>query len=165
MVLWQRELIYLSLKEPEDREGALNKQLLGMKRSYLAEVKCRREHSRKRKNMCKDPWRNKCDVIKELEGIKAWGRVTNCNVVEVVGTRANQAQKSYVKGMPGWFSQLSIQLLISAQVMISPFLNSSPTQGSALTIQNLLGLLSLSLPLCPFPICILSLSLFLSLSK
>ena len=46
-----------------------------------------------------------------------------------------------------WFSQLSISLLISAQVIISWFVGSSPTLGSALTAWNLLGILSgLSLP-------------------
>ena len=47
----------------------------------------------------------------------------------------------------GWLSQLSIQLLILAQVMISWFVSSSPTSGSELTVQNLLGILSLPLSL------------------
>ena len=48
--------------------------------------------------------------------------------------------------------------LISAQVMISWFVRSSPESGSALTMQSLFGILSLSLSLCPSPG--LSVSLF-----
>ena len=50
-------------------------------------------------------------------------------------------------GTPGW---LSHQLLISAQVMISQAMGSSPASGSVLTAQSLLGFSlspSLSLPL------------------
>ena len=48
-----------------------------------------------------------------------------------------------------WLSGLSIQLLISAQVMISWFVSWSPVSDSALTMQSLLGIfcLLLSLPL------------------
>ena len=57
-------------------------------------------------------------------------------------------------GVPGWLSQLSIQLLIEAQVMISQFVESSPVLGSALAEWSLLGILSPSLsalpPLMPF---------------
>ena len=52
--------------------------------------------------------------------------------------------------MPGCLSQLSIQLLISAQVMISQLVSSSPASGSALAVQGLLGILSLPLSL-PLP--------------
>ena len=52
---------------------------------------------------------------------------------------------------------LSIWLLVSAQIMISWFINLSPTSGSVLTAQSLLGILSLPLSL-PLP-CSLSLSL------
>ena len=48
-------------------------------------------------------------------------------------------------GVPGWLSQLSLRILISAQVMISQFVSSSPT--SALTVQSLLGILCLLLSL------------------
>ena len=34
---------------------------------------------------------------------------------------------------PGWLSWLSLQLLVSAQVMTSGFVNSSPTSDSVLT--------------------------------
>ena len=61
---------------------------------------------------------------------------------------------------PEWFSWLSIQLLVSAQVMISWFVGSSPTLGSALVVQSLLGILSLSLPLL-----LLTLSLSLKINK
>ena len=67
-------------------------------------------------------------------------------------------------GTPGWLSWLSIRLLISAQVMISWLLRSSPVWGSALTLQSLLGILSLPLSL-PLPAHALSLSLSLSLNK
>ena len=53
-------------------------------------------------------------------------------------------------GAPGWLSQLRVQLVISAQVMISRFMGSSPTLGSALTVWSLLGILSFSLPLPTF---------------
>ena len=47
-----------------------------------------------------------------------------------------------------WMAQLVECLLISAQVMISWFMGLSPTLGSALAPQSLLGILSLlSLPL------------------
>ena len=45
-------------------------------------------------------------------------------------------------GVPKWFSWLSVPLLISAQVMISRFVDSSPVSGSALTAWSLLGILS-----------------------
>ena len=40
-------------------------------------------------------------------------------------------------GAPGWLSPLSVQLLKSAQVMISRFVSSRPTWGSVLTAQSL----------------------------
>ena len=60
-------------------------------------------------------------------------------------------------GTPVQLRQLSIRLLIFAQVIISWFVNSSPTSHSALTVQSLLGFLSPSLS-AP-----LSLALYLSL--
>ena len=57
---------------------------------------------------------------------------------------------------PGWLSSLSIQLLISAQVMISWFVTFSLELGSELKVRNLLRVLSLSVSL--------SLSLYLPLS-
>ena len=60
-------------------------------------------------------------------------------------------------GAPGWLSQLSIQLLISARVMISEFMESSPALGSVLTAWSLLGILSP--PLSAHPLLVLSLSL------
>ena len=65
--------------------------------------------------------------------------------------------------MPVWFSGLSVQSLILAQVMISPFMGSSPMSVSVLTAQSLLGILSLPLSL-PLP-CSLSLSLSLKINK
>ena len=64
-----------------------------------------------------------------------------------------------LSGVPGWLSQLSVQLLISAQVMILCFVRSSPASGSAMSAQSLLGIHSLSLSLCPYPTHMHSLSL------
>ena len=79
-------------------------------------------------------------------------------------------------GTSGYLRWLSIQLLISAQVMTSRFLSLSLTWGSMLTVHSLLGLLFLSFPPAPpllsFSLCLslslcisISLCLFLSLSK
>ena len=46
-------------------------------------------------------------------------------------------------------SRLGVRLLISAQVVISQFMDSSPALGSALTVQSLLGIVSLSLSVSP----------------
>ena len=48
-----------------------------------------------------------------------------------------------------WLSRLGIWLLVSARVMISWLVRSSSTSGSVLTAHSLLGILSLSLFLCP----------------
>ena len=64
-------------------------------------------------------------------------------------------------GTPGWLSRLNTLLLISTQVMISRFMSSSPTLGSARSAQSLLGILSLSLSVCPSS----ALSLLLSQNK
>ena len=54
-------------------------------------------------------------------------------------------------GAPGWLGQLSIRLLISAQVMISRFLGSNPATGPTLAACSVLRILSLHLSLCPSP--------------
>ena len=51
-----------------------------------------------------------------------------------------------IKNRGVWVAQL-VKLLTSAQVMISRFMSSSPESGSVLTVQSLLGILSLSLSL------------------
>ena len=56
-----------------------------------------------------------------------------------------------VIGAPGWLSHLSIRPLVLAQVMISWFMDSSPTWGSMPTMKSLLGIHSLSLPLSAPP--------------
>ena len=61
-------------------------------------------------------------------------------------------------GVPGWLSRLSVRFLVSAQVMISVH-GFQPCIGSVLTVQSLLGILSL-LSLPPPP-----LTLFVSFSK
>ena len=53
--------------------------------------------------------------------------------------------KANKEGAPEWCSQLSIQLLISAHVTVSRFVDLSPAWGSMLTVQSLLGTLSFSL--------------------
>ena len=73
-------------------------------------------------------------------------------------------KKSVTLGTPRWLSPLSVCLLISAEAMISWFVGSSPASGSALTVRNLLGILSPSLSL-PLPCCSLSLCLSLSQNK
>ena len=75
--------------------------------------------------------------------------------------------KKMTRGAPGWPSQLSVQLSISAQVTISYFLGWVPKMGSALTAWSLLGILSLShsLSLPSLRAHALSLSLSLSLRK
>ena len=62
-------------------------------------------------------------------------------------------------GVPGGLSQLSVRLLVSAQVAISQFVGLSPASGSMLTVWNLLGILSLPFSLCPSPACSLSLKI------
>ena len=52
---------------------------------------------------------------------------------------------------PGWLHWLSVWLLISAQVMTSQFMNSSPASSSVLTVQSLHEILSLSLCSPPPP--------------
>ena len=45
--------------------------------------------------------------------------------------------QKYACGAPGWLSQLSVRLLILAQVMILRFMGSSPVLGSVLRVQSL----------------------------
>ena len=63
--------------------------------------------------------------------------------------------KNECPGVPGWLSWLSDRVVVSAQVMISWFMSSSPMLGSALASCSLLGILSLfpslSFSLCPSP--------------
>ena len=61
--------------------------------------------------------------------------------------------------VPGWLRQLSIQLLVLAQVMISRLVGWSPTLGSVLIARTLLGILSLLLFLPLLDSCLLSLTL------
>ena len=53
----------------------------------------------------------------------------------------------FYDGSPGWLCWLSVWLLVLAQDMISQFVSLSPESGSVLTVQSLLGILSLSLSL------------------
>ena len=76
-----------------------------------------------------------------------------------------EIKKVLSKGVPRWLSQSSVRLLVSAQVTISRVVSLSPTSGSALTVQYLLGILSLPPSLCPSPAHARSLALSLSLSQ
>ena len=76
-----------------------------------------------------------------------------------------QYSKLRTAGASGWLSWLSVQLWISAQVKISWLMGWSPVSASTLTAQNLLGILSLPLSLCPSPTHVCALSLSLSQNK
>ena len=79
---------------------------------------------------------------------------------------SRNALKEITTGAPGGLSQMSIRLLISAQVMISWFVGLIPVSGSMLAAQSLFGILSLSLSLChPPPPAPLTCSLSLSQNK
>ena len=59
-------------------------------------------------------------------------------------------------GAPGWLGRLGVRFLVSAQIMISQFVSSSSTLGSALAVQKPAWdspslSPSLSLSLCPSP--------------
>ena len=69
------------------------------------------------------------------------------------------------KGAPGCLSWLNLQLLISAQIMISQLVRLSPTMGSALTAQSLLGILSLFLCTSTAHILCLSQNKYINISK
>ena len=60
--------------------------------------------------------------------------------------------------VPGWLRRLSTWLLVSAQVMISRFVSSSPALGPMLSMRSLLGIPSLPPSLGPSPACTLPLS-------
>ena len=61
------------------------------------------------------------------------------------GRKSSSSGQIKMPRAPGWLSQLGIELLISAQVMISRFVGLSPVSGSLLMVQSLLGTLSLPL--------------------
>ena len=67
--------------------------------------------------------------------------------------------KEKMSRSPGWLSQLSIWLLVLAQIMVSWFVRLSPASGSALTAWGLLGMFCL-LSLCPSPTHSLSLKIY-----
>ena len=62
------------------------------------------------------------------------------------GYRKRTGFKNRTDGAPGWLSQLNIQILNLAQVVIFLFVQLSPESGSALTVWSLLGILVLSAP-------------------
>ena len=66
----------------------------------------------------------------------------------MVDQTQNNSVKEFRQAAPGWLSWLSIQLLTSAQVMISWFMGLSPVSGSVLTMplpRSCVRVLSLSL--------------------
>ena len=65
----------------------------------------------------------------------------------LLATIINELRISY--GAPGWFSWLSVQLLVSAQVMISWFMSSSPHQVHAGGAESAWDSLSLLLSVSP----------------
>ena len=80
------------------------------------------------------------------------------------GSWSSCVESRYVEdGMPLWLSQLSVLLLISAQVMIPGWCDQA-LHGSLCRAWSLLGILSLCLSLCLCLSLSLSLSVFLSLS-
>ena len=66
----------------------------------------------------------------------------------MAGGRGGICSKNMVEaGVPGWLSRLNVCLLISAQVVISRFVGSSPASGSVPTARSLLWILCLPLSL------------------
>ena len=57
--------------------------------------------------------------------------------VKVLTVGERSYKQIWNDGPPGWLSLLSIRLLISAQVMISPFMSLGPPSGSVLMAQSL----------------------------
>ena len=70
---------------------------------------------------------------------------------EWIGDALDVDDRAKENPVAGWLRQLRVQLLISPQDMTSLSIGSSPTLGSALRVWSLLGILSLSLSLCPSP--------------
>ena len=84
-------------------------------------------------------------------------------VVDQLETLRRENKNLQGDGALGRLSPLSVRLLVSAQVVISQFVGSSPVSGSVLIVWSLLGIfslsLSLSLSLCPYPSHAVSVSL------
>ena len=69
-------------------------------------------------------------------------------------------------GAPWWLSRLGVRLEISAQVIVSWFVQSSPESGCTLTVWTLLGILSLFPSLSDSPLLVhAQLPLFLKINK
>ena len=96
-------------------------------------------------------------ILKDLSCIEGslWLNYANSNHLSclsgMVSLRVSSMfklrQRWRVIGAPQWLSQLKVQLLVLAQVMISWFCEFKPCISSALPGWSLLGILSLSLPL------------------
>ena len=108
--------------------------------------------TKKQGNSCGSSWWP-CDQC-----ISAWGGVDDTR-----GLREGNVLNAHTFMGVWGFSRLSVQLLISAQVMISGFMGSSPGSSSVLTARTLLGIFSLPLSL-PLP-CLLSQNKQINLKK
>ena len=81
-----------------------------------------------------------------------WQNPMKSNLIILPGSDSSLKVPEYSSKIggrvPGWLSQLGIQFLVSAQVMISWFIGSSHMLGSMLMVSSLLGILSptLSVP-------------------
>ena len=72
-------------------------------------------------------------------------RIVNMNLLGFNNIKIEvELRNPLILGVPGWIRWLSIQLLISAQVVISWFMGLSPTLGSVLTVQSLVEIFPLS---------------------
>ena len=83
-----------------------------------------------------------------------------------LGFRDTYKQESPGTGPPEWPRQLSVTIMVLAQVMISRFVGLSPKPGSVLTARSLLGILSPFLSAPPhFLPCVCSFSLKINKCK
>ena len=112
-----------------------------------------------------------CVLISQSRGVFSfklgWPKEKNiCSPLLLhISLSINSARFAFKIGVWGaWVAQLA-GCPTSAQVMISWFMGSSPESGSVLTVWNLLGILSLSLSLCPSSTYAYTLSLSLLHSK
>ena len=89
----------------------------------------------------------KCLPLVSMQSKFSWVSCILSGNLRPVQTVENANIFKINSAVPGWLSRLSIRLLISAQVMISRFLRSSPVLGSVLTAWSLLRIFSLPLSL------------------
>ena len=125
--------------------GAERKRGRHRSRSRLQALSC--QHTARRGARTHEPWNHDLSQSRTLNQRSHPGCPSAYYLLNETLTRG------------AWVAQ-SVKRPASAQVMISRFVSSSPTSGSALTAQSLEPALdSASLSLCPTPTCDLSLSL------